>query len=183
MQYNLLFRVIPLFVVVWVINLAGFSLADGIEKGYTRGFVKEGQKLPVELDVMLKCEYLDGEISEEAVRETIYSYENFWAKFDEWQFVGMENDRMVFQKKVDDISPLLKTNGYFGVTEDGILTIFNGRPYKSNIIHSFFQIDVGKLESRKREELLKGIPIKTKDRYVKVLETFKSYTLEEMEAR
>lgn len=183
MQYKWLFRGLPLFVAVWVINLAGFFQVDGIEKGYTKGFVEEAQKLPLELDIMLKCEYLDGEVSEETVRETIYTYENFWAKFDEWQFVGMENDRIVFQKKVDDISPLLKTNGYFGVTEDGILTIFNGRPYKSNIIHSFFQIDVGKLESRKREELLKGIPIKTKDRYVEVLETFKSYTIEEMEAR
>lgn len=182
MQYNRLCRVIPLFVVVWVINLAGFSLA-GTEKGNAAGFAKETQGLPVELEILLKCEYLDGEISEEIVRETIYTYENFWAKFDEWQFVGVENDRMVFQKMIDDISPLLKTNGYFGVTDDGILTIFNGRPYKSNIIHTFFQIDVGKLESRKREELMKGIPIISKDRYVEVLETFRSYTKQEMEAR
>ncbi len=106
--------------------------------------------------------------------------ENFWAKYDEWQLIGMENQKLIFYKKMDDISPLLKANGYFGVTDDGILTIFNGRPYKSHIIQSFFQIDVGKLESRKREELLKGIPIKTKDRYVEVLETFKSYTKQDI---
>ena len=85
---------------------------------------------------------------------------------------------MSFSKKAEDISPLLKANGYFGVTDDGILTIFNGKPYKSHIIQSFFQIDVGKLESTKREELIKGIPIKTKDRYVEVLETFKTYSKE-----
>lgn len=178
MQYNRLCRAIPILVAVWMINLTGFSLCAGAEKGYAAS-AKGMQKLPIELDIMLKCEYLDGEISEETFRETIYSYENFWAKFDEWQFIGMEKEKMVFFKKIDDISPLLKSNGYFGVTDDGILTIFNGRPYKSNIIHSFFQIDVGKLESRKREELIKGIPIKTKDRYVEVLETFKSYTTEE----
>ena len=183
MQYDGFCRVLSLIVVVWVINLTGFSLFAGIEKGNAAGLAKETQGLPVELEILLKCEYLDGEISEETVRETIYTYENFWAEFDGWQFVGMENDKMVFRKKVDDISPLLKTNGYFGVTDDGILTIFNGRPYNSNIIQSFFQIDVGKLESRKREELMKGIPIISKDRYVEVLETFKPYTKQEMEAR
>lgn len=182
MQYKWFFRVIPLFVAVWVINLIGFSLVDGIKNEKIKVYANSTEVLPIELDILLKCEYLDGAVSEEKIKETIYSYENFWAKFDEWQFIGMENDMMVFQRKVDDISPLLKTNGYFGITDNGILTIFNGRPYKSNIIHSFFQIDVGKLESRKREELIKGIPIKTKDRYVEVLETFKTYTKEEIEA-
>jgi forespore regulator of the sigma-K checkpoint len=74
---------------------------------------------------------------------------------------------------------LLKANGYFGITEDGILTIFNGRPDKLRIIRPFFQIDIKKLESKKQEELIQGIPIKTKDRYVKVLETFKQYSIEE----
>ncbi len=183
MQFNRFCRVIPLIVIVWVINLAGFSFLTGTEKGKAAGFAKETQELPQELEILLKCEYLDGEISEETIRETIYTYETFWAKFDGWQFIGVENEKMVFQQKIDDISPLLKTNGYFGVTDDGILTIFNGRPYKSNIIHSFFQIDVGKLESRRREELMKGIPIISKDRYVEVLETFKPYTTQGMEAR
>lgn len=133
---------------------------------------------PVEVEVVLKCIYLDGEISEETVTEKIYILENFWAKYDDWQFIGMEKSKLVFQKQMNDISPLLKANGYFGVTEDGTLSIFNGRPYKSHIIQSFFQIDVGKLESQIRKELKKGIPIKTKDRYEEVLETFKTYSKE-----
>lgn len=88
----------------------------------------------------------------------------------------MDGSTMVFRKQVDDISPLLKANGYFGITEDGVLTIFNGRPDQLRIIQSFFQIDIKKLESKKQEELLQGIPIKTKDRYVEVLETFKQYS-------
>ena len=59
------------------------------------------------------------------------------------------------------------------MTEEGILSIFNGKPYKSHIIQSFFQIDVGKLESHKREELKEGIPIKTKDQYIEVLRLLK----------
>ena len=181
MHYKGFYRVVILFVVVWVINLSGFSLE---EKGYAADMIgNENKETMVQVELLLRCEYLDGEISEEIIKENIYSYENFWAKYDEWKFMGIGNDKFVFYRKMDDISPLLKANGYFGVTDEGILTIFNGKPYKSHIIHSFFQIDVGKLESRKREELLEGIPIMTKDRYVEVLETFKPFTIEEIEAK
>lgn len=131
---------------------------------------------PLMIKVILEREYLDGEVSQETIEETIWTLEDFWAKYDQWQLVDMDIDYMVFRRKMDDISPLLKANGYFGVTEDGTLTIFNGKPQKTNIIQSFFQIDLGKLESTKCEELKKGIPIVSKDRYVEVLETFKSYT-------
>ncbi|WP_264738662.1 intercompartmental signaling factor BofC [Cytobacillus firmus] len=137
---------------------------------------------PLKMDVILEREYLDGEVSQETIEETIWTLEDFWAEYDQWQLVDMDIDYMVFRRKMDDISPLLKANGYFGITEDGTLTIFNGRPQKTNIIQSFFQIDLGKLESTKCEELKKGIPIVTKDRYVEVLETFKSYTAGEKQA-
>ncbi|WP_071395890.1 intercompartmental signaling factor BofC [Bacillus tuaregi] len=177
MQTKWSVRIIALVGFVWVILLADFSLGGESHKALAIQPVEE-IKLPIEVDVLLTYMYVDGEISEETITETIWSMENFWAKYDEWQFIGMNQGKFVFRKEMDDISPLLKTNGYFGVTEDGILTIFNGKPYKSHIIQSFFQIDVGKLESRKRIELKKGIPIKTKDRYVEVLETFKSYSKE-----
>nr|WP_257985198.1 intercompartmental signaling factor BofC [Bacillus sp. T33-2] len=130
----------------------------------------------LEVTVILERKYLDGEISEERVAETILSMEDFWAKYDNWTLVNMDEGLVVFRQDVDDISPLLKANGYFGLTNDGLLTIFNGRPEQSNIIQSFFQIDLGKLESVKREELKKGIQIKTKDQYQKVLEAYKPYT-------
>ncbi|MEH7178899.1 intercompartmental signaling factor BofC [Neobacillus vireti] len=134
---------------------------------------------PQQLTIILERVYLDGEISEEVVLDSYWSIENFWAKYDQWQLVDMDESTMVFRKQEDDISPLLKANGYFGLSEDGVLTIFNGRPDRSRIIQSFFQIDVKKLESNKQEELLQGIPIKTKDRYVEVLETFKPYSKQE----
>jgi forespore regulator of the sigma-K checkpoint len=132
---------------------------------------------PLSMTVILERVYLDGEISQEVVHETCWSMENFWAKYDQWQLTDMDDSTMVFRKQVNDISPLLKANGFFGVTEDGVLTIFNGRPDQLRIIQSFFQIDIKKLESSKQEELIQGIPIKTKDRYVEVLETFKPYSL------
>ncbi|MED1468382.1 BofC C-terminal domain-containing protein [Bacillus salipaludis] len=133
---------------------------------------------PRQLKVTLQRVYLDGELSEEVVQEISWSPENFWAKYDQWQLITRDGENLVFRKNVDDISPLLKANGYFGITNEGVLTIFNGRPGQSKIIQSFFQIDIKKLESKKQEELLQGIPIKTKDRYVEVLETFRHYSTE-----
>lgn len=136
---------------------------------------------PLHITVILERMYLDGEMSEEVIQESCWSMENFWAKYDQWQVTDIDESTMVFRKTVNDISPLLKDNGYFGITDKGVLTIFNGRPGQSRIIQSFYQIDVKKLESKKQEELIRGIPIKTKDRYVEVLETFKPYSLKEEE--
>ncbi|MCM3587690.1 intercompartmental signaling factor BofC [Mesobacillus maritimus] len=134
------------------------------------------EAVPLNVTVILERAYLDGEISEEQISETVSSMEDLWQRYDGWQLVRIDEDIVVFKQDVDDISPLLKANGYFGLTENGVLTIFNGRPDQSNIIQSFFQIDVGKLESRKRQQLQKGIPIKTKDQYEKVIEAFRPYT-------
>jgi forespore regulator of the sigma-K checkpoint len=163
-----------------IIFTAGES-SIGHEKGETvYALEKESKDNPIEgplqMEVILERVYLDGEVSQESIEETIWAMEDFWTKYDQWQLVDMNTGYMVFRRQMDDISPLLKANGYFGLTEDGTLTIFNGRPHKTNIIQSFFQIDLGKLESTKCEELKKGIPIMTKDRYVKVLETFKDYS-------
>jgi forespore regulator of the sigma-K checkpoint len=182
MQTKRFVRIMTVWIVVWGIVS---SMDDQDEKerlAYANHVSEEETNSPLQVEVMLRCLYLDGEVSEENVRETIYSMENFWAKYEEWQFIGVKNEKLVFRKEMDDISPLLKANGYFGVTDEGILTIFNGKPYKSNIIQSFFQIDVGKLESHKRLELKEGIPIKNKDQYVEVLETFKTYSKQEMQA-
>jgi len=140
------------------------------------GVVKAREEDPKKLEVVLKRVYLDGEVSEEYVEETVWSMEDFWSKYDKWQLVDMNSKGLIFKQDVDDISPLLKANGYFGITDDGILTIYNGKPEKENIIQSFFQLDLKKLESKQQENLQKGIPIKSKDRYVRVLETFKSLT-------
>ncbi|CAI9396870.1 MULTISPECIES: BofC C-terminal domain-containing protein [Bacillaceae] len=131
---------------------------------------------PKKLEVVLKRIYLDGEVSEEVVEETVWSMEDFWSKYDKWQLVDMTSKELVFKQEIDDISPLLKANGYFGINDEGILTIYNGKPAQENIIQSFFQIDLKKLESKQQEDLQKGIPIKSRDRYVKVLETFKNLT-------
>ncbi|MDQ0975700.1 forespore regulator of the sigma-K checkpoint [Neobacillus niacini] len=168
---------------VTVVLFMSIGMVPGIvETGFAeqmKNHQDQQKSEPQQLTIILERIYLDGEMSEEVVLDSYWSIENFWAKYDQWQLVDIDESTMVFRKQVDDISPLLKANGYFGITDDGVLTIYNGRPDPSRIIQSFFQIDVKKLESKKQEELIQGIPIKTRDRYVEVLETFKPYSMKE----
>jgi forespore regulator of the sigma-K checkpoint len=167
--------------VLLLVSLSCFGLAFRTEPAFAEKPEATVQEInePLEITIILQRVYLDGEMSEEKVRETIWSMEDFWAKYDKWQLVDMEQKKAVFRQDIDDISPLLKANGYFGLSDEGVLTIFNGRPEGSNIIQSFFQIDLGRLESIKRDQLKKGIPIRNKHCFEEVLETFKPYTLNE----
>lgn len=133
---------------------------------------------PLILDVTLKRIYLDGETSEETIKETIWALEDFWAKYESWHLIDMDEDKIIFESTVDDISPLLKINGFFGLSEDGTLSIFNGSPNQADIIQSFFQIDIKKLEGRKRLQLEQGIPVKSKEIFSEVLETMKQYSID-----
>ncbi|MCF6138079.1 BofC C-terminal domain-containing protein [Pseudalkalibacillus berkeleyi] len=131
---------------------------------------------PITVEVYLHRNYLDGNQSEEVVYETIWSMEDFWSHYADWQLVDQEVNKVIFEQDIDDISPASKINGFFGLTEEGILTIFNGRPHEDEVIQSFFQIDTNKLESGLVEELTKGIRVQSKQEYTEVLERYKPYT-------
>lgn len=131
---------------------------------------------PIRLEVVLRRVYFDGETSEESIEEEILAMEDFWSKYSGWNLQEMDQGHIVFQKRVNDISPLLKANGYFGVTKEGTLSIFNGKPVEDEVIQSFYQLDLYKLESVKQKQLQQGIRIRTKQQYEEVLETFKPYS-------
>ncbi|WLR49991.1 intercompartmental signaling factor BofC [Bacillus tianshenii] len=132
---------------------------------------------PLSVEVTLQRHYMDGEMSEEKVTEIIWSMEDFWSAYADWQLVHQEGGQVIFRKQINDISPLLKANGYVGLDEQGVLTIFSGKPEQQKVIQSFFQIDVGKLESLQHQQLKNGIPIKTKKQYEDVIESFRKYTV------
>ncbi|KAF0994328.1 intercompartmental signaling factor BofC [Geobacillus sp. TFV-3] len=140
--------------------------------------VHSASAAPVKMTIVLERQYLDGEMSEEKVIETIDSMTEIWKKYRDWQLVTLDDQTIVFRKTINDISPLLKTNGYFGITDDGTLSIFNGKPGRSSkIIQSFFQIDVQKLESRQQEKLKKGIRVLSKERYEQVIEMYRHFAV------
>ncbi|MEI4602386.1 BofC C-terminal domain-containing protein [Bacillus cereus] len=142
------------------------------------GPVPEVTKKEPEVTILLERMYVDGEVSEEILTEKVVDLEKFLQQYKEWQLVDRDDVQIVLQKKVDDISPLLKTSGYFGVSEEGILQIFKGVPKSDNAIHSFFQIDMKKLESYERVKLKRGIRIKSKEGFVRTIEKMKQYAVQ-----
>jgi len=129
---------------------------------------------PVEKMVILQRMYVDGEMSEETKVETM---DDFWQKYSGWELIEQNEKEIILRKQENDLSPLLKSNGFFGVTVDGKLSIYYGKPDQDQIIHSFFQMDVGKLEVYQHAQLLKGIPIKTKEQYEQVITAYKAYSI------
>ena len=152
-----------------------FRLWNECEGG--RASTRSNEKEP-EVTILLERMYVDGEVSEEILTEKVTDLEKFLQQYKEWQLVDRDDVQIVLQKKVDDISPLLKTSGYFGVSEEGILQIFKGVPKSDNAIHSFFQIDMKKLESYERAKLKRGIRIKSKEGFVKTIEKMKQYAVQ-----
>ncbi|MBU8905491.1 BofC C-terminal domain-containing protein [Desertibacillus haloalkaliphilus] len=135
---------------------------------------------PKTVEVILEREYLDGEVSEEVVEETIWSMEDFWAFYENWTLVDQAEDKVVFKQQVDDISPLLKINGYFGISEDGTLKLYEGKPTEENVIQSLYQINTKKLKSHQHVNLKEGIPVQSREHYEQVLKTFKKFAIKEM---
>lgn len=127
---------------------------------------------PMVLEVILRTNYADGVTTEQAIQETVWSMEDFWSEYSGWQLVTQEQGKMVFERRIEDISPAMKENGHFGLTDEGILTIFEGKPDEDKVIQTFFQIDVGKVESSRLKELAEGIPVKSWYNFEDMLQSF-----------
>lgn len=132
------------------------------------------------VQVKLERVYLDGEISEEILTETIYSLEDLFALYDGWVVVEEKEDMIHLRKEIDDISPLLKINGYFGISGDGLLNIYEGRPIEDKVIQSFFRINTKKLKSHQQIELQEGIPVMSRENYEDILNLYKQYAITEL---
>lgn len=172
---------ITLLICFWMIHLPYFIKPASTQELVESKIIDVSENILVDsalvFDITLKRIYLDGEVSEEYVCETVTNINDFWNKYRDWQVVSYDNQRIILEQQVDDISPLLKVNGYFGVTENGILSIFNGTPDEKDIIQSFFQIDIEKLEGKKLRELKQGIRVHSKEVYQEVLETMRQYSI------
>ncbi|NEU31548.1 regulator [bacterium LRH843] len=151
-------------VVFIVASVWGSSFVEGNQNNEFEG--------PKIIDVILQRVYLDGEKSEERMKETVWQMDDFWAAYEDWTFISQNEHEIIFRQEVKDISPLLKINGYFGLTEEGVLSIYEGEPNNENIIQSFFQLDTKKLKSKQQKELVRGIPVRDLDRYQEVLQVF-----------
>lgn len=79
----------------------------------------------------------------------------------------------------DDLSPACKEQAYMSVDANGNLTLFDGPPQEEKVLRTFFQLDIGSMESSLPKDVLKqlqeGIRIQDIDEYNSVLSTFSDY--------
>ncbi|MBX0358845.1 BofC C-terminal domain-containing protein [Halobacillus sp. Nhm2S1] len=127
---------------------------------------------PLKLTVILKEHYIDGVTETTKKEETIWSMMDFWASYEGWVVEEQELDQVVFQRQVDDISPLTKQTGYFGLTEDGELAVFQGLPDQGKVIESFKPVPIKPLETKREKELKQGIKIKDHRHFEQVVRQF-----------
>ncbi|HET7628335.1 MAG TPA: BofC C-terminal domain-containing protein [Bacillales bacterium] len=156
-------------------STAGFLQIHAKAKQSSVRFYEHQTDAPKTVNVYLKRIYVDGRKTLNVKPVTIWSMEDFWARFADWELVDQSAHVIRFQKHVNDISPMLKADGYFGLSPENLLQIYKGTPSGNEAIHSFFHIDVDELESGLRQQLKRGIPIKSKDRYEQVLQCLEKY--------
>lgn len=86
------------------------------------------------------------------------------------------------ERQVEDLSPLCKKQAYMGMNREGQLTLFEGPPKKDKVIRTFFQLDIGTMETNLPEgvyqQLKDGIRVQDLQEYYSVLSTFSDYAIE-----
>ncbi|GIP45043.1 hypothetical protein J45TS6_35020 [Paenibacillus sp. J45TS6] len=95
-------------------------------------------------------------------------------------YIEAGND-LVVQETVNDLSPHCKENAYMSLDKEGNLTLFDGKPKEEKTIRTFFQLDVGSMETSLPagvlEQLQNGIRVQDIEEYNSVLSTFGDYAV------
>lgn len=103
----------------------------------------------------------------------------------EWGVQLEQNGQVLFTEQIDDLSPACKSNAYFGLDSAGNLSLFDGPPDDHKVIRTFFQLNMGYLESSLQpdavNQLKEGIRVLDMAEYNSVLSTFSEFAVEESE--
>ncbi|WP_422660182.1 BofC C-terminal domain-containing protein [Paenibacillus sp. EC2-1] len=109
--------------------------------------------------------------------DTIYSLMN---NNPSWKGKMDDNGEVWLEETVtDDLSPTCKEQAYMSIDANGNLTLFEGPPQEEKVLRTFFQLDIGSMESSLPKDVLKqlqdGIRIQDIEEYNSVLSTFSDY--------
>ncbi|HZG17468.1 MAG TPA: BofC C-terminal domain-containing protein [Candidatus Bathyarchaeia archaeon] len=130
-------------------------------------------------ELVLARSYLCGVKEEERIVLGKESFEQTLSGYKGWEIIASEEGKLILLKRENDIAPSCKENGYFGLSPDGVLTLFNGVPSEQNVIQSFYQINRAKMEATLPKEeitlLQKGIRVRDLSEYNSVLSTFSEF--------
>jgi forespore regulator of the sigma-K checkpoint len=137
----------------------------------------------MEREVVLLKSYVCGEERQKLGRLKPIEIQNMHAGHPDWKVRLAEDGSVVFTRSIEDLSPACKETAFFGIDENGNLTLFDGVPGKDNVIRTFFQLNIRHLESSLPRDtvnqLYSGIRVSDLAEYNSVLSTFSDYAVEE----
>ncbi len=87
------------------------------------------------------------------------------------------------ERRVNDLSPHCKSHAYFGIDRSGHFSLYDGEPKDDRVMRTFFQLDIGYLESSlpagQLQQLSRGIRVSDIEEYNSVLSTFSDYAIDD----
>lgn len=160
--------------------LLGLIFGVGLLYGYRMIESSKGREASRQaVDVLLQRTYLCGKTEEETRREFVSSSKELTERYSGWTLVSNEQNKYTFRQDVDALAPGCEGRAYFGISEHGDLTLFDGLPKEGKVMQTFFQIDTKKLEATLPKEelalLRKGIRVHDKAEYHSILSTYEEF--------
>lgn len=139
------------------------------------------------VDLVLRRHYVCGEVVEEWRHLDSVTPEELISQYPDWTILSREPGKVVLATHIQDLAPQCKTNGFFGITDEGLMTFFLGPPNEGKVVKTFYQIDMEKLRSSLPKEftdqLKDGIRVTTLAEYESVLSTYGEFVMEDTSSR
>ncbi len=136
---------------------------------------------PQKWQVVIQKKYIAGPMVEEKQEYSTEELEEIVTIFSNMEMVEQGTDYLVFVQEIDDLSPVLKESGFFALDHSGMLHLYQGEAKDENIIQTFFQLDMGRLETtlpvEEYMQLREGIHISSLAEYNSVLSTYSEYAM------
>ncbi|HEX7055623.1 MAG TPA: BofC C-terminal domain-containing protein [Bacilli bacterium] len=137
---------------------------------------KDGKK-----EVILHRQYACGEETTHLGSKTLREVQSLLTQHPGLRLEKTTFDRIELTEKINDLSAKCKENAYFGLDENGNLTLFDGLPSEKRAVRTFFQLDIAQLKSSLPVETVKqlydGIRIRDYAEYTSVLSTFSDFAV------
>ncbi|WP_232695579.1 BofC C-terminal domain-containing protein [Brevibacillus daliensis] len=177
---------IGVFLGVWLSQLGGAFQAS-LEASKEQRTISEKESVPVfssPRQLVLTRTYICGVENEERVETNVTSMEQLLKPYQGWRLVSINQDEIVLHKDEEDLAPICKQKGYFGLSPDGFLTLFEGLPDDQKAIQTFYRINTDRLEANltkaELDQLYKGIRIYDLADYNSILSSLSEFQRDQL---
>jgi forespore regulator of the sigma-K checkpoint len=133
------------------------------------------------VDLILQTYYKCGEMTEETRKVSPNDINDWKKEHSNARLVRQEDGFMLWERRIEDLAPHCKTNGFMSIDDKGRLTLYYGAPDEGQIIRTFFQIEIKHLESKlpsdQVNKLYQGIPVRNITEFDTIFTTYQHFAV------